>query len=116
MVTLLLKDLGLVRREDITSKEVFQEDHSCRSALAKASALSISNSAETASRAGALQLMKGDALHDGSVAFNVLWQMEIAGTIICEPAATLEKSLLQKKPRYTRDLAKMTNFFHGCVK
>lgn len=116
MVTLLLKDLGVVRREDIRPKEVFQEDHSCYSALAKASALNISNSAETASRIGALQLMKGDALHDGSVVFNIVQQMEIAGTVTCEQEATQEKSFLQKKPLYTRELVKMTNFFRGYVK
>lgn len=90
---LLLKDLGEVRREDVRSKEVFQEDHSCRSALAKASALNISDSAETASRAEALQLMKGDTLRDGLIAFNIVWQMEIAGTVICEQEATQEKEL-----------------------
>lgn len=93
MVMLLLKDLGEVRREDVRSKEVFQEDHSCRSALAKASALNISDSAETASRAEALQLMKGDTLRDGLIAFNIVWQMEIAGTVICEQEATQEKEL-----------------------
>lgn len=78
---LLLKDLGEIRRENIRSKEVFQEDHSCCSALAKASALNISNSAETASRVEALHLMKGDALRDGLVAFNIVWQVEIAGAV-----------------------------------
>lgn len=116
MVTLLLKALGVVRRGDIRSKEVFQEDHSCRSALAKVSALNFSNSAETASRVGALQLLKGDALHGGSAAFNMVWQMEIAGAVVCEQEATQEKTFLQKKPLYTTDLVKVTNFFHGCVK
>lgn len=47
------------------SGEVFQEDDRCWSALARVSALNISNSAETASRVGAVHLMKGNVLHDG---------------------------------------------------
>lgn len=104
MVTLLLKDFGVVKREDIKSKEVFQEDPSCRSALAKVSALNVSNSAR---RAGVLQLMKGDALHDGSVISNVVQQMEITGAVTKEQAATQKKNLVHKKPLHTRDLVKI---------
>lgn len=104
MVTLLLKDFGVVNREDIRSKEVFQEDPSCRSAIAKVSALNVSNNA---SRIGALQLMKGDALHDGSVTFNVVQQMEITCVVTSKQAATQKKNLVQKKPLHTRDLVKI---------
>lgn len=55
----LLKDLGVGRRENIRSKEVFQEDHSCCSAPDILFAQNISNCAEAASRAVVLWLMKG---------------------------------------------------------
>lgn len=40
-------------------------------------AQNISSCAEAASRAVILWLMKGDALHDGSVAVNTVWEMEL---------------------------------------
>lgn len=86
------------RRYKTERSEEDQEDHSCCSALTKASALNISSSAETASRVGALHLMEGGALHDGSAAFNTVRQMEITGIFLCEQEATQEKSFLQRKP------------------
>lgn len=67
MVMSLLNNLGVVRRDDPGSKEVFQEVPSYRSTLAKAPALSIISSAEP--------LMTGNPLHDGSAACNIVWQM-----------------------------------------
>lgn len=93
MEMVLLKDLGVGRRENTRSKEVFQKDHSCCSAPDKLFAQNISNCAEATSRAVVLWLMKGDALHDGSVVVNSLGD-GIAGVVICEQGSTQEKSLL----------------------
>lgn len=60
MVMSLLNNLGVVRRDDTGSKEVFQEVPSCCSALAKALALSIIS---------AEPLMTGDPLHDDFSSF-----------------------------------------------
>lgn len=108
---------GKERRYKMERSAEDQEDHSCSSALTKAPALNTSNSADTARRVGALQLMKGGVLHDGSVAFNTVQQMEITGTLLCEQEATFRgKSFLQRKPLCTKEAEKITISFHACVK
>lgn len=107
---------GKERRYKVERSAEDQEDHSCSSALTKAPALKTSSSADTARRVGALQLMKGGVLHDGSVAFNTVQHMEITGTLLCEQEATQEKSLLQRKPLCTKEAEKRTISFHAYVK
>lgn len=104
MVMSLLNNLGVVRRDDTGSKEVFQEVPSCCSALAKAPALSIISSAEP--------LMTGDPLHDGSAAFNIVWQMKL----LALQYMSKKLPFLQKKPLHTTDLVKIINYLHGCMK